>query len=57
MKRILPVIAFIIFSFIVVDNAPAPPLPGAQSVPVGGAMPGAMVIAAIAAYGIWRMRK
>lgn len=56
MKRFIGVVAFIVFSFILVERSPAPPLPG-SGVPVGGSIPTPVAIAFIAAYGVWRMRK
>lgn len=55
MKGILYLAAFFVFSFVIVDNVPAPPPPPTPA-PVGGAIPSSVVIAAVAAYGIWRMR-
>jgi len=54
-KKILYVMAFVVFSFVFVENSPAPPPPPTPA-PVGGAIPSSVVIAAVAAYGVWRMR-
>ena len=56
MKGILYLVAFFVFSFVIVDNVPAPPPPPTPT-PVGGAIPSSVVIVAVAAYGVWRMRK
>ena len=54
MKRFLAVLAFVVFSLVFVQTVPAPPGP---PMPVGGHIPSGVVIAFVAAYGVWRMRK
>ena len=58
MKQLLLFFVFILFSLVFVDVAPAPPLPGDPSAaPVGGAIPSGVTVAAIALYGLFRMKK
>lgn len=56
MKNLLGILAFVIFSLVLVQNVPAPP-PPPEPAPVGGAIPSGAAIAFIVGYGIWRMRK
>lgn len=55
MKRLLAVLAFVVFSLVLVKNSLAAPLP--PGAPAGNFITDGMAIAFIAGYGLWRMRK
>ena len=56
-KWIIAGLFFIAYSFVFVQLAPCPPLPGGPGTPVGGEGLHYATVAAVLGYGAWRMYK
>jgi len=57
-RALLFVSTFLIYTLVFINNAPAPPPPPPPpSAPAGGDVAQAVVIGAIAVYGVWRIWK